>query len=111
MITITSTDTAKITFKGTNVEINNVIARLEFTAPSGGKTLQSALYVYESKAAFDLDPTNIMKVDGFQSSEKTYDLSNGGDPETWKAQTVAVAHDEAKAYLESLGFTAVISGI
>ena len=109
MITITSTDTAKITFKGTNVEINSVIARLEFTAPSSGKTVHSALYVYENLAAFDLDPTNLMKVEGFQSGAKTYDLSNGDG--TWKAQTVAVAHDEAKAYLESLGFTAVISGI
>ena len=109
MITITSTETAKITFEGTNVEINNVIARLEFTAPSGGKTLQAALYVYENLAAFEADPNNLMKVDGFQSGAKTYDLSNGD--ETWKAQTIAVAHEEAKAYLESLGFTAVISGI
>jgi hypothetical protein len=111
MITITSTETAKIYFQGTNVEITEVIARLEFTAPSIGKTLQSALYVYENQAAFDLDPNNLMKVDGFQSSAKTYDLSNGDEPETWKAQTIAVAHDEAKAYLEGLGFTAVISGI
>ena len=108
MITITSTDTAKITFEGTKVEINSVIAFVDMTTITG-KKIQVPLSVYENLAAFDLDPTNLMKVEGFQSGAKTYDLSNGDG--TWKAQTVAVAHDEAKAYLESLGFTAVISGI
>ena len=111
MITITSTETAKIKFKSTNVEIADVLARLEFTAPSSGKTIQVALYVYENQAAFDADPKNIMKVDGFDSEAKYYDLSNGDDPETWKPQTIQVAHDEVKAYLEGLGFTSVISGI
>ena len=111
MITITSTETAKIYFQGTTVEITDVLTRIEFTAPQGGKTLQASLYVYENQAAYDADPTNIMKVDGFDSFAKTYDLSNEDDPETWKAQTITVAHDEVKAYLEGLGFTAVISGI
>jgi hypothetical protein len=111
MITITSTESAKIKFKGTDVEITDVLTRLEFTAPSSGKTIQVALYVYENQAAFDADPNNGMQVDGFDSKAKYYDLSNGDDPETWKAQTIQVAHDEVKAYLEGLGFTAVISGI
>ena len=111
MITITTTEAAKIYFKGTNVEITDVLTRIEFTAPQGGKTLQAALYVYENQAAYDADPNKVMSVDGFQSSAKTYDLSNGDDPETWKAQTITIAHDEVKAYLEGLGFTAVISGI
>jgi hypothetical protein len=111
MITITSTDTAKIKFKGTNVEITDVLARIEFTAPSSGKTLQAALYVYENLAAFEADPNSLMKVEGFDSSAKTYDLANDVEPVTYKGQTIAVAHDEVKAYLEGLGFTAVISGI
>jgi hypothetical protein len=108
MITITSTETAKIYFKGTTVEINSVIAFVDMTTITG-KKIQVPLSVYENQAAFDADPTNLMNVDGFQSAAKEYDLSNGDG--TWKAQTIQVAHDEAKAYLEGLGFTAVISGI
>jgi hypothetical protein len=111
MITITSTESAKIYFKGTSIEITDVLARLEFTAPSSGKTLQAALYIYENLAAFKANPNNLMKVEGFDSSAKTYDLSNDDDPLTYKEQTISVAHDEVKAYLEGLGFTAVISGI
>jgi hypothetical protein len=111
MITITSTEAAKIYFKGTTVEITDVLTRLEFTAPSSGKTLQVALSVYENQAAFEADPNNGLSVEGFETRAKWYDLSNGDDPLTYKAQTITVAHDEVKAYLEGLGFTAVISGI
>ena len=110
MITITATAEAKIYFQGTTVEITDVLARLEFTAPQLGKTLQAALYVYEDQAAFDANPNNTMKVDGFSKLE-TFDLSNGDDPETWKAQTIQVAHDEVKSWLDGLGYLATISGI
>ena len=111
MITITSTETAKVTFKGTSVELTDVLTRLEFTAPKDGKSLQVALYVYEDLGAFEADPKNTISVDGFQSSAKWYDLANDVEPVTYKEQTITVAHDEVKAYLEGLGFTAVISGI
>ena len=111
MITITSTPTAKIKFKGTDIDVSSVLARLEFAAPYKGKTIQVALYIYENQSSFESDPLNIMKVDGFQTSAKYYSLSNENSPETWKAQTIQVAHEEVKSYLEGLGFTAVISGI
>jgi len=46
MITISSTDTAKIYFQGSDVEIVSIEARLEFTAPMDGKTIQVALSPY-----------------------------------------------------------------
>ena len=46
MITISSTDTAKIYFQGSDVEISSIEARLEFTAPMDGKTIQVALSPY-----------------------------------------------------------------
>lgn len=112
MITITTPNDEKLFFKGTTIEIASVLCRLEFTAPSNGKTIQVALYPYEDEAAFEADPNNLLSIDGvegFTLSAKTYDLSNGDDPETWKPQTITVAHDKAKAYLDGLGYLATIS--
>ena len=110
MITITSTETAKVLVKGTTIELTSVIARVGGTITFGGKTLPTVLEVFESLAAYNLDPNNTIEVSGFDTT-KDFDLSNGDDPETWKAQTIQVAHDEYKVYLDSLGFTAVITGI
>jgi hypothetical protein len=114
MITLTTPNTEKLFFKGTTIEIASVLLRLEFTAPSNGKTIQVACYAYEDESAFEADPNNFLSIDGvegFTLAAKTYDLSNGDDPETWKAQTITVAHDEVKAYFDGLGYLATISGI
>ena len=114
MITLTTPNTEKITFKGTSIEIASVLLRLEFTAPKDGKTIEVALYAYEDESAYDTNPNDLLSiegVDGFTLAAKHYDLSNGDDPETWKAQTISVAHDEVKAYLDGLGYLATISGI
>jgi hypothetical protein len=114
MITLTTPNTEKLTIKGTSIEISSVLLRLEFTAPISGKTIQVACYAYENEAAFNADPKNLLSiegVEGFTLAAKDYDLSNGDDPETWKAQTISVAHDEAKAYFDGLGYLATISGI
>jgi hypothetical protein len=113
MITITTPNAEKLYFKGTTTEITSVLCRLEFTAPISGKTLEVALYPYGSEADFDAGKSiiSIEGVDGFGIGAKVYDLSNEDDPETWKTQSLAVAHDEVKAYLDGLGYLATISGI
>jgi hypothetical protein len=116
MITITTPNTEKIYFKGTSIEITNIFCRLQFNALPNGKEMIVNLFVYENEAAYLADSENIIELDGvvgFEASVqgKTYDLSNGDDPETWKAQTITVAHDQAKAYLDSLNYLATISGI
>jgi len=114
MITLTTPNDEKITFKGTSIEIASVVLRLEFSAPKDGKTIEVACYAYEDEAAFDANPNETLSiegVEGFTLASKHYDLSNGGDPETWKAQTITVAHDEVKSYLDGLGYLATISGI
>ena len=114
MITITTPNTEKLTFKGTETEISSVLCRLEFNAPKDGKTIEVALYPYASEEAFEANPNDIVSiegVEGFTIAAKHYDLSNDDDPETWKAQTISVAHDEVKAYIDSLGYLATISGL
>jgi hypothetical protein len=114
MITLTTPNTEKLTIKGTSIEIASVLLRVSFTAYASGKTILVALDAYENQAAYDANPEQTLKlegVEGFTLEGKDYDLSNGDDPETWKAQTITVAHDEAKAYLDGLGYLATISGI
>lgn len=110
MITITATESAKIYFKGTTVEIPSVIARIGGTISFDGKTLPTVAEIFESVEAYEANPSGKMEITGFETF-MNFDLSNGDEPETWKPQTVQVAHEEFKAYLEGLGFTAVISGI
>jgi hypothetical protein len=110
MITITATETAKIYFKGTTVEIPSVVARIGGTIDFNGKVLPTVAEIFESVEAYEANPSNKLSVTGFETV-MNFDLSNGDEPETWKPQTIQVAHDEFKSYLEGLGFTAVISGI
>ena len=112
MITISSTETAKIYFQGSDVEISSIEARLEFTAFMDGKTIQVALSPYSIGGYIAGDEIiSIKGIQGFTLGAVTYDLSNGDDPETFKPQTITVAHDEVKAYFEGLGYEAIISGI
>lgn len=113
MITITTPNAQKLTFKGTSTEIASVFCRLQFIAPADGKTIEVCFFPYASEADYDNGNStiDIEGVTGFVTWSKPYDLSNGDDPETWKAQTITVAHDEVKAYLDGLGYLATISGI
>lgn len=113
MITVTTPNTAKIYFKGTDTEVASVLLRLGFTAPKDGKSIEVALYPYANETAYSNGESiiSIQGVEGFTIAAKSYDLSNGDDPVTYKAQSIQVAHDEVKAYLESLGYVATISGI
>ena len=113
MITLTTPNTEKLYFKGTTIEIASVMLRLEFTAPQDGKTLIVSCMAYEDEAAFEANPNNFISIDGVTgfTLAESFDLSNGDDPETWKAQTIQVAHDEMKALLDGLNYLATISGI
>jgi hypothetical protein len=113
MITLTTPNSEKIYFKGTTIEIASVVLRLEFSAPMDGKSMTVVATPYEDEAAFDANPNNFLSIDGVEGFALAYefDLSNGDDPETWKAQTITVAHDEMKAFLDGLGYLATISGI
>ena len=111
MITITTPKTAKLTFKGTTTEIKSVICRLEFNSPMDGKTIQVALYPFGSKVDYQECKSliSIEGVEGFTTAAKVYDLLN--EDGTFKAQSIKVAHDEVKAYLDGLGYLTTITGI
>ena len=109
MITITSTETAKILVKGTDIEIPSVLARVGGTISFEGKTFPVVLKLYKDATACQANE-EMEDIDGFDII-KTFDLSNNDAPLTYKAQTIQVAHTEYKTYLKQLGLTATISGI
>jgi len=110
MIKATSTETAKIYVAGTKIEVSSVVLRVGGTIEFTGKQLPTVVEVFENEEVFKTAPSNKMKIDGFETF-KSFDLSNGEEEETFKPQSLEVAHEEFKSYLEGLGFTAVISGI
>ena len=110
MIKVTSTETAKIYVAGTKIEVSSVVLRVGGTIEFTGKQLPTVVEVFENEEVFKTAPSNKMKIDGFETF-KSFDLSNGEEEETFKPQSLEVAHEEFKSYLEGLGFTAVISGI
>lgn len=111
MITLTTPNEEKITITGFATEVASVLFRLEFYAPANGKTIQVALYPYASIEAFEAGDSTISieGVEGFTIAAKYYDLLN--EDGTYKEQTITVAHDEVKSYLDGLGYLATISGI
>ena len=110
MITVSSTETAKIYVAGTKIEFSSVVLRVGGTIDFTGKQLQTVVEVFENEDVFKTAQSNKMIIDGFDTFNTFY-LSNGEEEETFKPQSLGVAHEEFKAYLEGLGFTAVISGI
>ncbi len=109
MIRITSTETAKMYFRGTNIEITEVVSRLAFSGPLNGKSIEVAQQIYPSMEAYENNDQS-MVIDGFEL-HKWFDLSLGTNPETYELQTINVAHQKMKEYLEEIGFQAVIFGL
>lgn len=111
MITITTPNAEKIYFTGTSIEANNIYCRIGFVALPCGKKMNIPLYFYANEADYNngMSIVSLIGVEGFDAESKTYDLSNGDG--TYKDKTLAVAHDEVKAWLDGLGYLATISGI
>jgi hypothetical protein len=111
MLTITTPKTEKLYSEG--VAIASIMGRVSFTGYASGKSMQVAVDWYESEAAFDNGDSiiQVQGVSGFPTRAVKFDLSNGDDPETWKAQTIQEAHNEMKTLIDGLGYLATISGI
>ena len=97
---ITPTSEKKIYIQGTAIELSSVYNRLEFGCRPNGITMEIAFYTYLDKAAFDAGsylPTDL------PISNLTQDI----DPLT-QTQGLQAAHELAKAWYESLGYTVTI---
>ena len=105
MIIVSSTESKKIYIKGTTDEVSSVALRLGANLREDGKSMVVNIDKYKDVATYEANEYDTIPVVGFEDV-KVFDLSNGDG--TYKAQTMDVAHTEYKAYLESLGFTAVI---
>ena len=110
MLRIKSTTNAEMTITGTAIVVPEVVSRISFAAPQSGTTIQVAQSIYESVAVYQNDG-HPMNVSGFESIARYYDLAKGTNPETYDEQTILVAHEKVKAYLEGLGFVVEIFGL
>jgi hypothetical protein len=97
---ITPTTEKKIYIQGTTIELRQVYNRLEFGCRPNGLTIEMAFYTYADKSSFDTGnslPTDL----------PTGNLVQDVDPLT-QVQGLQAAHELAKAWYESLGYTVTI---
>ena len=101
-LTITAAGDAKLTISGTATELASIYARIEFSCPKNGASMQGALYCYSSKAQYEADEKSILKLDALQTH---FNLTIDTATETQSLQT---GHDKVKADLEGIGYTVSI---
>jgi len=100
MALILSNPTNPITVSGTTIELSQVYNRLEFSCRSNGITIENAFSIYENKSMYEVG-------NRVQTNIPTQNFTADIDPLT-QVQSVESAHELAKSYYESLGYTVVI---
>lgn len=109
MLRVQSTADAKMFFRGTTIEVPEVVTRIAFSGASSGKTIEVVQEVYESFESYQ-QGMNMMDIQGLELS-KWFELELATDPITYELQTIQVAHEKMKNHLEGLGFLVVIFGL
>jgi hypothetical protein len=97
---ITPTTEKKIHIQGTTIELSSVYNRLEFSCRENGVSMEVAFTTYVDYTAYTL--RNLIPTD-----LPTRNLIQDIDPLT-QVQGLQSAHELAKAWYESLGYTVTI---
>jgi len=97
---ITPTTEKKIYVQGTTIELPQVYNRLEFGCRPNGVSMEIAFYTYADHASF-------IAGNSLPTDLPTGTLAKDIDPVT-QIQGLTAAHELAKAYYESLGYSVSI---
>lgn len=97
---INSTEEKKITIQGTEIEMPNVYARLEFAGRADGKKLEVAIATYASKQAYK-SGASVLSTSVQQGSFSVEILPS-------ESQSIDTAHEYAKQAFEQMGYTVEI---
>lgn len=97
---INSTEEKKITIQGTEIELPNVYARLEFAGRADGYKLEIAVATYASKTAYISKASQLST--NVPQGTLNVDLKEG------EIQSVETAHAYAKAAFEQEGYNVEI---
>lgn len=97
---VNATADKKITIQGTEIEIPEIYARIEFAGRADGKTLEVAISTYASKDAFK-NGASVLSTNVPNGSFSTEILQE-------ESQGVETAHKYAKLALEQQGFDVVV---
>ena len=97
---INSTEEKKITIQGTEIEMPNVYARLEFAGRADGKKLEVAIASYASKQAYKSGASQLSA--NVPQGALNVELQEG------ESQSVETAHKYAKIAYEQMGYEVVI---
>ena len=101
-LNITANGDAKLTIKGTSIEMSSAYARSALAAAANGVNMQMGMYYYENAASFEAG-------NGTVKINEMKPLYNGeADTAGGETQTVLVASEKVKAALEAAGYTVTI---
>ena len=101
-LNITAQGDAKLTIKGTSIELNSIYARVELAAAANGVNMQMGMYYYENSASFDAG-------NGTVKINEMKPLYNGeADTTEGETQTILLASEKVKAALEAEGYSVSI---
>jgi hypothetical protein len=98
-LVIKSTEDKKITIQGTEIELPEVYARLEFAGRANGVRLEVAVATYASKEAFKAGASVLST--SVEMGNISQDVAEG------ELQSVETAHKYAKLAYEQLGYEVV----
>ena len=101
-LNITAQGDAKLTIKGTSIEMSSVYARIELAAAANGVNMQMGMYYYENAASFEAGngTVKINEMKPLYNAEA--DIAGG------ETQTILLASQKVKAALEAEGYTVTI---
>lgn len=96
---IKATEDLKINISGTELELTEVYARLEFVAKADGRTLEIHTSMYTSKTTFEEGKLVFTDVPN-RTINVTIELT--------EQQSLEIAHNYAKLAFEELGYEVVV---
>lgn len=99
---ISSTETKKIKYRGTNIDVHSVYARINYSCPINGKSIQYTLVPFTSKDYYTSNDPCYLKWDVEASFIQL---------ETGEQQDIQLVHQKVKSNLESLGYLVEIVDI
>jgi len=88
-----------LTLQGTTISFDSIYSRLELACFPSGKNMQVAFYNYQTQDTYSSGSSNIRISELPLASDYVVNVSGG------EVQGLQLAHEKAKAELESIGYT------
>ena len=102
-LNITAQGDAKLSIRGTSIEVGSVYGRLEINLPKNGMSMYIYNDIYESKVTYDTGSNNV-SISELSPGHYTLDV----DVAMGEEQSLSLAHSKLQSVLEADGYDVTI---